>query len=132
MNNKMKTYLQQLWERDFSSTTPEEAEDSWNRFAEKAFLEKHHKTISLQSHWKQIAAVAALILVVISLPFITTSTSDFHLVENTSTHVEKVTLPDNSIVSLQPNSRLYYAKSFQENRNIKLEGEGYFEVVKNE
>lgn len=45
---------------------------------------------------------------------------------------QKVTLPDGSEVTLTPFSKLSYNKGFgDENRNIKLEGKGFFEVTKN-
>ncbi len=38
-------------------------------------------------------------------------------------------LPDGSIVWLNADSRLSYSESFgRKNRNVRLEGEGYFEV----
>lgn len=44
----------------------------------------------------------------------------------------KVTLPDNSIAWINADTRLEYLSDFGiKNRNIKIDGEGYFEVTKN-
>jgi ferric-dicitrate binding protein FerR (iron transport regulator) len=47
-------------------------------------------------------------------------------------HNTQVTLPDGTQVWLSPESKLTYGQSFgKKNRNVSLEGEGYFDVVKN-
>lgn len=43
-----------------------------------------------------------------------------------------ITLPDGSTVVLNADSKLTYSSDFKENRTIKLEGEGFFEVVRDE
>lgn len=42
----------------------------------------------------------------------------------------KVTMEDGSIIYLNSESSITYSKDFKENRNIHLEGEAFFEVVK--
>ena len=44
----------------------------------------------------------------------------------------KITLPDNSVVKLSENSILSYAKNFAENRKLKLTGEAFFMVTKDD
>lgn len=47
--------------------------------------------------------------------------------------ITKITLPDGSKVCLNAGSTISYPTKFESHsRNVKLEGEGYFEVVKNE
>jgi transmembrane sensor len=43
-----------------------------------------------------------------------------------------ITLPDGSTVILNADSKLIYFEDFANNRTLKLEGEGFFEVVKDE
>lgn len=47
-------------------------------------------------------------------------------------HKKKITLPDGSTVVLNADSKLTYFGNFSQNRTIKLEGEGFFDVVRNE
>lgn len=42
----------------------------------------------------------------------------------------KISLPDGSKVILNADSRIFYDNNFLKNRKLRLEGEGYFEVVK--
>lgn len=51
---------------------------------------------------------------------------------NSSNQVMKIALEDGSTVTLQPQSKLHYPEKFSEaNREVYLEGEGFFEVQKN-
>jgi transmembrane sensor len=43
----------------------------------------------------------------------------------------KITLPDGSTVLLNADSRIYYGNDFATKRELRLEGEAYFDVVKN-
>lgn len=45
---------------------------------------------------------------------------------------KQLTLPDGSRVTLNQNSRISYPEKFTTNRDVVLEGEGYFEVVRDE
>lgn len=52
------------------------------------------------------------------------------LAVNTGEYARQFELPDGSMVWLNAASKLEYAKNFQENRQLYLEGEAYFEVKK--
>jgi transmembrane sensor len=43
-----------------------------------------------------------------------------------------ITLPDGSLATLNAGSKLSYTEDFNQNRTLTLEGEGFFEVVKDE
>jgi len=53
-----------------------------------------------------------------------------NVVENTTSKVKTVLLPDNSRVELSPYSKIVYANNFESNRKIKVDGEAYFKVQK--
>ncbi len=57
--------------------------------------------------------------------------SDIEIVNDRSSDLEK-TLPDGSVVTLSPGSRISYAASFtgSDSRNVSLSGEAFFQVVK--
>ncbi|WP_257670089.1 FecR family protein [Parapedobacter tibetensis] len=132
---KLKEYLNRLWRADYPAQRQEEAETSWERFAAKAFDKKPAKVFSLKTHWRHFAAAAvAVILLVASMQLVINAGSecDFRSVENTESTIHPFTLPDQSVVNLLPGSKLQYAENFHQNRTLKLEGEAYFEVAKNE
>jgi hypothetical protein len=58
-----------------------------------------------------------------------------HLIENinTSNQKTKIILPDGSIVTLEPDSRISYANSFDSTntRDVYLSGQAFFSVIKN-
>lgn len=49
---------------------------------------------------------------------------------NEQTQVEKITLQDGSIISLEPGSEIQYPKQFGDKREICLSGEAFFEIAK--
>ena len=54
------------------------------------------------------------------------------IVRSGDSGTSQVTLPDGTLVRLNANSSLTYQQNFgQDNRKVKLSGEGYFEVKKN-
>lgn len=55
------------------------------------------------------------------------------IIKSTPKGVKKtIKLPDGSMVALNSDSKLTYAEDFPQNRTVYLEGEGFFEVVKDE
>lgn len=83
----------------------------------------------LSNQWLKIAA--ALLLVLVSgfvANYLLTRTGD--TVYQTAENMRTITLPDGSVVALNRNSKLTYAEGFGKiNRQVTLEGEGFFEVV---
>lgn len=54
------------------------------------------------------------------------------IAENETESVQKVKLEDNSVVSLEPGSRISYPDKFSaDKREVQLEGEAFFEISKN-
>lgn len=88
---------------------------------------KNTKAINLIPNW--LYGAAASIAIIFSLfYFNNNNTANF-----STSYGEQltVTLPDNSIVHLSPNSVLEYdKKDWKESRNLDLTGEAYFEVEK--
>lgn len=91
-------------------------------------------------------SVAASILLIFSMSFvfylypnlapkeISESIIDVNTItKSTPKGVKKtIKLPDGSMVALNSDSKLTYKEDFSENRTVILEGEGFFEVVKDE
>lgn len=85
------------------------------------------KVFKLQNIIK-IAAVLAILLASYVYISSLSTTVDTQLAET-----DIVSLPDSSIVTLNENSHLTFNKSsWKENREVRLDGEGYFDVAKGE
>ncbi len=145
-NNKAEyEILKKLWENgknieiiDFDS------EKAWAKIQEnfKQKEKKNTKVIWLNTKLKQIAAVAAILVIGVfsAYYFIHTSQSfelfsTVNIVQTTAIHTERgktVTLNDGSKVWLNRNATLTYPEEFKgDKRPVKLSGEAFFEVAKN-
>lgn len=90
-------------------------------------------------HWGQIAASILLlfasgltILYYIQHQELQTLAEQDVIVRSGDSGTSQVSLPDGTLVRLNANSSLTYQQNFgQNNRKVKLSGEGYFEVKKN-
>lgn len=90
-------------------------------------------------HWGQIAASILLlfasgltILYYIQHQELQTLAEQDVIVRSGDSGTSQVSLPDGTLVRLNANSSLTYQQNFgQDNRKVKLSGEGYFEVKKN-
>jgi transmembrane sensor len=117
-----------IWDNAALFKEEVDTDAAWEKFS--ARLKASKKTISLK-YYLQIAAAVILIagLGYIGTTFILGSTQS---VQTASTEVKQVTLPDGSIAWLNHDSKLEYDKDFKgKTRNIRLNGEAFFEVVKN-
>jgi transmembrane sensor len=114
-------------------------DQEWNHFVSK--IEKKKETPersitvgqpSFAGNWMRMAATIALILVSgAAVYFFISKNNDVHYqtINNTLT----VSLPDGSQVILNTNSELSYSSSFGKNdRRVKLVGEGFFNVQRDE
>jgi len=77
--------------------------------------------------WVYFTSAAAAVLVAAISLFWSLSTSS---ITNTGEQPVAFMLPDSSRVVLPEGSKISYPRHYQQNRNIKLQGEGYFEVRK--
>ena len=89
----------------------------------------------------KIAAVLSFLLVFSGVLYFNTERSSEQSIPVVSETIRKhtqngqhltITLPDGSKVKLNSNSSISYPKEFFENRKVELEGEAYFNVVRNE
>ena len=141
-----------------SDSSDQELEDfffeEWNKFDTYPSLSQEkidslychlHKKMKISPfykitrHWGQIAASILLlfasgltILYYIQHQELQTLAEQDVIVRSGDSGTSQVSLPDGTLVRLNANSSLTYQQNFgQNNRKVKLSGEGYFEVKKN-
>ncbi|MBF4467611.1 FecR family protein [Flavobacterium sp. LC2016-12] len=126
--------LKKVWGETPISHSNDTKEASWEKFQSEAFPVKKQKFKT----WRYYAAAAAILIFGLtgtgiyfnSSPLQDTIYMASNVVENTTSKVKTVLLPDNSSVELSPNSKIVYANNFESNRKIEIEGEAYFKVKK--
>ncbi len=129
---KLEEELKKIWDETPVSHFENAKEASWETFQSKAFAAKKSKF----KVW-QFAAAAVLVFGVAGSVFFYNSNSlqnelllGSTVIENTTSVVKTVILPDSSKVELNANSKITYAANFTVNRKIEIEGEAYFKVKK--
>lgn len=129
---KLEEELKKIWDETPVSHSENEREASWESFQSKAFTPKKSKF----KVW-QFAAAAVLLFGIAGSVFFYSSNplqNDLLLsstvIENTTSIVKTIMLPDSSKVELSANSKITYAPNFTVNRKIEIEGEAYFKVKK--
>lgn len=132
-DKKIEDELKKIWDEVPISHSDSEKEASWEEFQSKAFSSKKPKF----KVWRYAAAAAVLIFASIGIGIYLNRGSvaqnailASNVIENTTSKIKTVFLPDSSRVELSPNSKLRYADNFETNRKIEIEGEGYFKVQK--
>jgi transmembrane sensor len=131
--NKLEEKLKKMWNETPISHSDNEKEVSWEQFQSKTFPSKKQNF----KPWRYYAAAAVLIFALAGTGIYFNNdfiSNDVNLVENvienSTTIVKTIALPDSSRVELSPNSKIVYANNFAVNRKIEVIGEAYFKVKK--
>lgn len=124
----------ELAEKHFSSpvraTLDIDVGREWDHFRETVGLGTKTHRLSSSHLWLKIAASLLLVLVASGILFYYTAYRD--VVYQTTAKTETISLPDGSIVTLNRNSSLSYARDFNdESRVVELDGEAFFQVESN-
>jgi len=130
---KIEEELRKVWEETPVSHSDSTKEASWEEFQSKAFPLKKKKF----KIWRYAAAAAIIIFMLIGTgiyfnrgPLEDDIFLASNVIENYTSKVKTVVLPDSSRVELNPNSKIIYANNFADNRKVEIEGEAYFKVKK--
>ncbi|MDR7209458.1 FecR family protein [Flavobacterium piscis] len=125
--------LKKIWDETPVSYSNIEKKASWEDFQSKTFAVQKPKF----KVWRYAAAAAVIIFMLIGtgIYFNRSPLQDevylvSNTVENKTSKVKTVFLPENSKVILSPHSKIVYANNFKKNRKIIVEGEAYFKVKK--
>lgn len=124
--------IRDAWEQEPDKHLQESKEASWNAFSAQAFPAKKQRI----RPW--VYAAAAVVVISLTIGAVITlngakpeaSGLSYNIVENPTSGIKAVCLPDSSIVELEPNSRIEYKSDFQDNRKINLNGKAFFKVRK--
>lgn len=120
----------------YPSLSQEKIDSLYSHLHKKMKISPFYK---ITRHWGQIAASILFlfasgltILYYIQHQELQTLAEQDVIVRSGDSGTSQVTLPDGTLVRLNANSSLTYQQNFgQDNRKVKLSGEGYFEVKKN-
>lgn len=126
--------MQKFWETPVETTAPE---TSFEKFFARIEAPKINPERSSRKFYRitPVAAAASIALfVTISLSMLFLGKSHRTPVEYYTiackSGVERLVLPDSSVVYLNEASRVTYTNSYAEERRVRIEGEAYFDVVK--
>ncbi|MDT8394364.1 MAG: FecR domain-containing protein [Bacteroidales bacterium] len=111
-------------------------EKEWEHFAKKRPIHQSAvKQLTGRSNWQRLSRIAALFLVLIapSIIYFLFFMSPQQDMLHAETQLLQSTLPDGTEIALNKGSVLHYPEHFSRNeRKVSLEGEAYFDVVRDE
>ncbi|MDO6802001.1 FecR family protein [Wenyingzhuangia sp. 1_MG-2023] len=138
-NKNLENWLKQKWEvaehANFSDDVKKQI--IWGKISKQLNVSITNKKIKGKVRklnvYKYIAVASIVLIVGISYLFTThtTSTDFITLTVKRGELAKMFTLPDSTKIWLNSASTLTYQNNFVSNRNLKLDGEAYFEVHKN-
>lgn len=145
MNDKEKEQqikdFSRLWEKSalLGAYDKIDVDSDWEKVRQKMGFSNKAKKIPITQYFLRIAAI---LIAVISLGFLLNQIfkqdkvapviNDYMQIA-ASDIPKEVTLPDNTVVTLNKNARLVYNNNYSNNnRDVILEGEAYFQVERNE
>lgn len=79
-----------------------------------------------------IAASIAILIGITGFQFLKNTPPEFIVFENNNSSTKQIELPDGSVINLAKNSTLAYHPDFENHRNIRLNGNAFFDVFRNE
>ncbi|WP_462318141.1 FecR family protein [Marinilabilia sp.] len=127
--------FRKIWNAGYQAILPEDVlEEDWSTIRDRINFDSQSKRkIGLWNAFSRVAAVFILLLTVSGALYTYWNVPGFGrwTAFQTGDHVDSLKLPDNSMVFLNNHSSLKYLKSFGEGRRtVSLEGEGFFDVVR--
>ncbi len=133
-NKKEFDHLRFVWEKSNTLIDmPFDVDAAWEKMESRidAVPQKNGRKISLYHYFA--AAAAVLVLILLSYFVFDSKDSDQIIIQTAANEIITDTLPDGSIITLNENTQIVFALTFNtENRNLELNGEAYFDVQRNE
>ncbi len=78
--------------------------------------------------WYAISGIAGIIIAVVAISFFLQKPWNDQITIYSHDTKKQITFPDGSMVWLNKNSSITFSDNFEKNRNVSLEGEGFFDV----
>jgi transmembrane sensor len=108
--------------------------DAWSRFQQRVGTnENTTRIVQLDTgmNWKPLLRIAAVLVVLLGAAgfWYLSKTNVQPLIVSSGQQIKSETLPDGSQVTLNKQSTIEYATSFKKERQVKLEGEAFFNVA---
>jgi len=108
--------------------------DAWSRFQQRVGTnENTTRIVQLDTgmNWKPLLRIAAVLIVLLGAAgfWYLSKTNVPPMIVSSGQQIKSETLPDGSHVTLNKQSTIEYAASFKKERQVKLEGEAFFNVA---
>jgi transmembrane sensor len=132
-NRQVLEDYKKVWKLSASSTVPDFNSPGELKKLQLALDQEDNKVRTFKLFKSQAFKVAASITLLMVCTFLLYQVvlKPETIVKESGSEKIQFTLPDGSIVSLNENSKIYYADDFNDERFVKLSGEGFFEVTHN-
>jgi len=130
-NRKIFRQYKKLWQKSGNIKYPEkiDIDKEWEKFSQDAGIEKPVRRLNTLKLLTRLAAAIFTGLILGYSGILIYRNSHFEKIAATE-QASEISLPDGSLVTLNAGSELTFPKKFKnDNRRIKLEGEGFFDVV---
>ncbi len=129
-NNELFCQLLEIWDAE-QWMKEEKILRNWHKLQQRLATTPRNRIRPIRQWLRYAAAAAVLIGVIWGVTFtMQQEKNEQCFVSNRNDEVQRLVLPDNSIVWLHKDSRIVYPSQFTKNRHIVLEGIAYFEVQK--
>jgi len=129
--NDIENEMRDVWEQEPEKQSNENKEVSWNTFSAQVFPAKKKRI----KKW-MYAAAAVLLISLTGALFTLYSTTlvdgslAYNIIENPTSEIKQVYLPDSSVVELEPHAQIEYKNDFTLNRKVNLKGKAFFKIQK--
>ena len=121
--NDIEKVLEKAWKTSYDPVSEEQVEVSWKS------LEKHIANKPRRIFYRASLA-AAILMLLFSTYYFFEIYNPVITVNNYAMLDKEINLPDGSLVLLKKGSQLKYKESFDKSRGVELQGEAFFNVVK--
>lgn len=119
--------FEEAWNSSYKKIPDKVIKKSWERF--RLYLDSKAEKDS-KKYYSKVGFAAALLLLFLTSYFFVLIKNPVVTIDNFSQLDKEVMLPDGSLVLLKPSAEIRFKEEFRNSRDVELQGEAFFEVVK--